>query len=115
MSSNDIDIKKRLEKAALIHLGASFLKVPQAMRAAGFSNRESQNPTLQQRVRRITKDKLQKENMMPALGVIQVRPNPSPVSDVSPSTPTFGSLDQQQKRQFHFRSLKKFDRQSAPS
>ena len=62
------------------------------MRAAGFSDRESQNPTLQQRVRRITKDKLQKENMTPALGVIQVR-HPSPVSDVSPSTPTFGSLD----------------------
>ena len=33
MSSDDIDVKKRAEKAALIHVGASFLKVPQAMRA----------------------------------------------------------------------------------
>jgi hypothetical protein len=57
MSSNDIDIKKRLEKAALIHLGASFLKVPQAMRAAGFSVDRTQKRGLisyvkQQHIRR---------------------------------------------------------------
>ena len=67
MSSNDIDVKKRAEKAALIHVG-SFLKVPQAMRAAGFSDGDSQNPTLQQRVRRIIKDKLEK------VGVVHIRP-----------------------------------------
>ena len=87
MSSNDIDVKKCAEKAALIHVGASFLKVPQAMRAAGFSDGDSQNPTLQQRVRRIIKDKLEK------VGVVHIRPNPSPVSDFSSDTTIFGSLD----------------------
>ena len=93
MSRNDIDIKKRAGKAALIHLGASFLKVSQAMRAAGFSDGKSQNPTLQQRVRRIIKDKLEKKNTTPALGDVQICPNPLLVSDGSPTTPTFGSLD----------------------
>ena len=93
MSSDDIDVKKRAEKAALIHVGASFLKVPQAMRAAGFSDGDSQNPTLQQRVRRIIKDKLENENMSQALGVVRIRPNPSPVSDFSSNTTTIGSLD----------------------
>ncbi len=93
MSSDDIDVKKRAEKAALIHVGASFLKVPQAMRAAGFSDGDSQNPTLQQRVRRIIKDKLENENMSQALGVVRIRPNPSPVSDFSSNTTTVGSLD----------------------
>ncbi|KAL3806763.1 hypothetical protein ACHAXA_006142 [Cyclostephanos tholiformis] len=62
MSRNDIDIKKRVEKAASINVGASFLTVPQAMRAAGFTDAESKNPTLQQRVRRTIKDKLEKDN-----------------------------------------------------
>ena len=92
MSSDDIDVKKRAEKAALIHVGASFLKVPQAMRAAGFSDGDSQNPTLQQRVRRIIKDKLENENMSQALGVVRIRPNPSPVSDFSSNTDDEGRL-----------------------
>ena len=80
MSRNDIDIKKRAGKVALIQISSSFLKVPQAMRAAGFSDGQSQNPTLQQRVRRIIKDNLEKENTMPTLGVVQIRPNPLPVN-----------------------------------
>ena len=94
MSRNDIDIKKRVEKAASINVGASFLTVPQAMRAAGFTDAESKNPTLQQRVRRTIKDKLEKDNTTQDLGCVQIRPYPSPVSDISPNTLLSSATDE---------------------
>jgi hypothetical protein len=58
MLVKDIDIKKRAERAATLLIRAPILKVPQAMRASEFTIEQSQNPTLQQRVRRIWKEKL---------------------------------------------------------
>ena len=85
MSVNDIDIKKHAEMAATLLIRAPILKVPQAMRAAEFTIEQSQNPTLQQRVRRIWKEKLsrQKETTM-VEGDVLIHPNRSPVSDDYP-------------------------------
>ena len=91
MLVNDIDIKKHAEMAATLLIRAPILKVPQAMRAAEFTIEQSQNPTLQQRVRRIWKEKLsrQKETTM-VEGEVLIRPNRSPVSGITTlvSTPT---------------------------
>ena len=91
MLVNDIDIKKHAEMAATLLIRAPILKVPQAMRAAEFTLEQSQNPTLQQRVRRIWKEKLsrQKETTM-VEGEVLIRPNRSPVSGITTlvSTPT---------------------------
>ena len=51
MSTMDSDLKKMVEKAALYKLAASFLMVPQAMRAAGFSNKDASNVAKQMHVR----------------------------------------------------------------
>ncbi len=48
----DSDLQKMVEKAALYKLSASFLKVPQAMRAAGFSDEDTSNVAKQMHVRR---------------------------------------------------------------
>ena len=91
MLVNDIDIKKHAEMAATLLIRAPILKVPQAMRAAEFTIEQSQNPTLQQRVRRIWKEKLsrQKENKI-VEGDVLIHPNRSPVSGMTTlvSTPT---------------------------
>ena len=93
MSVNDIDIKKHAEMAATLLIRAPILKVPQAMRAAEFTIEQSQNPTLQQRVRRIWKEKLsrQKKNKIVEGDVLLIHPNRSPVSGMTTrlvSTPT---------------------------
>ena len=77
---------KRAEKAVSINVGASFLKVRQAVHAAGFTDDKSKILTLQQRVCRIIKEKLEKDNTMQDLCFVQIRPYPLPVADVSPNT-----------------------------
>ena len=53
MSDNGIDFQKRAKKAASLLIDAPVLMVPQAMHAANFTDAESRNPMLQQRVRRM--------------------------------------------------------------
>jgi hypothetical protein len=97
MLCNDIDIKKRDEKAATLLISAPILKVPQAMRATNFSNEESQNRMLQQRVCCIYKVKLQRKDTTLAHvgnnGIILIEPSPVPMSAVTLSTPTVASSD----------------------
>ncbi len=52
MSTIDSDVKKLAEQAASYVLHASFLKVPQAMRAVGFSDEDASNVAKQMHVRR---------------------------------------------------------------
>ncbi len=59
MSTKDSDIKRKVEQAANIQLGVSFLKIPQAMRAAGFTDVDSKSAAKQMQVRR-ARDAMQK-------------------------------------------------------
>jgi hypothetical protein len=43
---------RKVEQAATIQLAASFLKIPQAMRAAGFTDDDSKSAAKQMQVRR---------------------------------------------------------------
>ena len=53
MSTKDSDFKTRkVEQAATIQLAASFLKIPQAMRAAGITDDDSKSAAKQMQVRR---------------------------------------------------------------
>ncbi len=53
MSTKDSDFKfkRKVEQAANIQLGASFLKIPQAMRAASFTDVDSKSAAKQMQVR----------------------------------------------------------------
>ena len=51
MSTKDSDFKRKVEQAAAIQLAASFLKFPQAMRAAGFTDEDSKSTAKQMQVR----------------------------------------------------------------
>ena len=59
MSTKDSDFKRKVEQAARIQLAASFLKIPQAMRAAGFTDEDSKSAVKQMQVRR-ARDAMQK-------------------------------------------------------
>ena len=50
MSMKDSDFKRKVEQAATIQLAASFLKIPQAMRAAGFTDEDSKSAAKQMQV-----------------------------------------------------------------
>ncbi len=93
MSVNDIGIKKRAEMAATLLICAPVLKVPQAMRAAKFTLEQSQNAALQQRVRRIWKEKLNRQKeTTPVERVVLIRSTRSPLSGLTlVSTPTSSS------------------------
>jgi hypothetical protein len=52
MSTIDGDFKRKVEQAATIQLSAPFLKIPQAMRAAGFTDEDSRSAAKQMQVRR---------------------------------------------------------------
>ena len=54
MSTKDGDFKWKVEQAANAQLGASFLKIPQAMRAAGFMDVDFKSAAKQMQVRRGT-------------------------------------------------------------
>ena len=51
MSTKESDFKRKVEQAATIQLAASFLKIPQAMRAAGFTDEDSKSAAKQLQVR----------------------------------------------------------------
>ncbi len=59
----DSDLKKWAEKAVSIRLAAPFLKVPQAMQAASFSDEDAQDAAKQMHIRRAIRraQQLQKE------------------------------------------------------
>ena len=48
----DSDLKKMAKKAVSLKLAASFLRILQAMRAAGFSDKDASNVSKQMHVRR---------------------------------------------------------------
>jgi len=50
MSTNDSDFKRKVEQAATIQLAASFLKIPQAMHAASFTDEDSKSAAKQMQV-----------------------------------------------------------------
>jgi len=52
MSVKDSDFKRKVEQVATIQLAASFLKIPQAMRAASFTDEDSKSAAKQMQVRR---------------------------------------------------------------
>ena len=52
MSTKDSDFKRKVEQAAMIQLAASFLKIPQAMRVAGFMDEDSKSAAKLMQVRR---------------------------------------------------------------
>ena len=58
MSTMDRDLKRKVEQAATIQLSAPFLKIPQAMRTAGFTDEDSRSAAKQMQVRR-ARDALQ--------------------------------------------------------
>ena len=90
MSMKDIDFKRKVELAATIQLVASFLKIPQAMRAAGFTNADSKSAAKQMQVRR-ARDAMQKStrtNKMLAINTVTVLSSCLPASDLSVSTLT---------------------------
>ena len=90
MSMKDIDFKRKVELAATIQLVASFLKIPQAMRAAGFTNVDSKSAAKQMQVRR-ARDAMQKStrtNKMLAINTVTVLSSCLPASDLSVSTLT---------------------------
>jgi len=43
MSTKDSDFKRKVEQATMIQLAASFLKIPQAMHVAGFTDEDSKS------------------------------------------------------------------------
>jgi hypothetical protein len=59
MSTMDRALKRKVEQAATIQLAAPFLKIPQAMRAAGFTDEDSKSTARQMQVRR-ARDAMQK-------------------------------------------------------
>ena len=52
MSTKDSDFKRKVEQAATIETAASFLKIPQAMCAASFTDEDSKSAVKQMQVRR---------------------------------------------------------------
>ena len=79
-----------MEQAATIQLAASFLKIPQAMRAAGFTDEDSKSAANQMQVRR-ARDAMQKStrtNKMLAINTVTVLSRCSPAADSSVSTLT---------------------------
>ena len=90
MSTKDSDFKRKVEQAATIQLGASFLKIPQAMRAAGFTDVDSKSAAKQMQVRRAW-DAMQKStrtNETLAINTVIVLSRCSPAANWSVSTLT---------------------------
>ena len=90
MSTKDSDFKRKVEQAATIQLAASFLKIPQAMRAAGFTDEDSKSAAKQMQVRR-ARDAMQKSTRMNetlAINTVTVLSRCSPAANLSVSTLT---------------------------
>ncbi len=88
----DSDLKKQVEKAASIHLAAPFLKVPQAMRAAGFLGEDTQDAAKQMHIRRaiLRAQQLQKE-ALPVRNTVSV-PSGLPTTNSTISSLTSTTL-----------------------
>ncbi len=100
MSNNSIDLQKWVRKAASLIISAPVLMVPQAMRAANFTDAQSRDPTLQQRVRRmvasVKKRALDAGVPQRECTTVDIDPNPSPVSAMSSNnTESTTSMDPQ--------------------
>ena len=91
MSMKDSDFKRKMEQAVKIQLGASFLKIPQAMHAASFTEVDSKSAAKQMQVRR-ARNAMQKStqtNKTLAINTVTVpsRCSPAAASSVSTLTP----------------------------
>jgi hypothetical protein len=87
----DGDFKRKVEQAATIQLSAPFLKIPQAMRAAGFMDKDSKSAAKQMQVRR-ARDAMRKSTPTKAMTVTVVLSRCLPAaSDSSVSTLTTAS------------------------
>jgi len=91
MSVSDTDLKKRVKKAASLLFHAPVLKVPQAMRAANFTNEESSDPTMQMKVRRAFKamkemvQKTESKIIGRSVSVLFLSPTTSTISSLTAS------------------------------
>jgi hypothetical protein len=88
MSTKDSDFQRKVEQAATIQLGASFLKIPQAMRTAGFTDVDSKSAAKQMQVH-WARDAMQKStrtNETLAINTVTVLSRCSPAADSSVST-----------------------------
>ena len=85
MSTKDSDFKRKVEQAATIQLAASFLKIPQAMRAASFTDEDSKSAAKQMQVRRArdAMKKLTRTNKTLAINTVTVLSRCSPTTDSS--------------------------------
>jgi len=90
MSTKDSDFKRKVEQAATIQLGASFLKILQAMLAAGFTDVDSKSAANQMHVRRArdAMQKLMRTNEMLAINTVTVLSRCLPAANLSVSTLT---------------------------
>jgi len=94
MSTKDSDFKRKVEQAAMIQLAASFLKIPQAMRVAGFMDEDSKSAPKQMQVLR-ARDAMQKStrtNGTLAINTVTVPSRCLPAADLSVSTLTSPSV-----------------------
>ena len=90
MSTKDSDFKRKVEQAATIQLAASFLKIPQAMCPAGFTDEDSKSAAKQMQVRRAqdAMQKLTRMNDTLAINSVTVPSRCLPAADSSVSTLT---------------------------
>ena len=90
----DSDFKRKVEQAATIQLAASFLKIPQAMRVAGFKDEDYKSAAKQMQVRR-AQDAMQKStwtNDKLAINTVTVPSRCSPAADLPVSTLSLPSV-----------------------
>ena len=87
MSTDEVDVQKLATKAALLLLKAPILTVPQAMRAAKFSDAQSTNPALQMRVRRMLSNNKKEAYSLPPVGVSVDISSPMPTVSTLSSPP----------------------------
>ena len=88
LSTMDSDLKKMAKKAASLKLAASFLRIPQAMRAAGFSDEDASNVSKQMHVRRaLERLKQQQTDALPVGCTVSV-PSRSPTATINGSSTT---------------------------
>jgi len=90
----DSDFKRKVEQAAMIQLAASFLKIPQAMRATDFTDEDSKSAAKQMQVRR-AQDAMQKSTQTKdtlAINAVTVPSRCSLAANFSVSTLTSPSV-----------------------
>jgi len=88
LSTMDSDLKKMAKKAASLKLAASFLRIPQAMRAAGFSDEDASNVAKQMHVRRALERLKQYPTDALPVGCTVSVPSCSPTATINGSSTT---------------------------